>query len=158
MLSDLQSNCCSLKRSDSILDSNLVQALFRNSYTVDTASGCPTSLVCPRREVRYHCSLLTEYIRGWGLIRFANLTLQTIRMHPVMLMLRLIIGIWREIFFYMVSSYGKKPLRDKRSITCHERLLQLSVILPIKNASIVSSLNWSGSSFQKIVLLTRFLA
>lgn len=73
-------------------------------------------------------------------------------MHPVMLMLRLIICIWLELFFHMVSSYGKKHLRDKRSITCHERLLQHWIILPIKNVSIVSNLN-----FQKIVLLMRFL-
>lgn len=100
----------------------------------------------------------SQSLRVRGLIKFAGLTSQTIKIHPARLVEGLIMGIWHELFFHMVSSYGMKHLRDKGSITCHDRLFQQSVIPPIKNLCLISNLSLFGFSFQKVALLIHLSA
>lgn len=68
-------------------------------------SPAPVPMVCPGREADT-TDLDSQSLRVRGLIRFASLTSQTIKIHQARLMVGLIMGIWHELFFHLVSSYG----------------------------------------------------
>lgn len=100
----------------------------------------------------------SQSVRVGGLIRFACLTSQTIKIHPARLMVGLIMGIWHELFFHMVSSYGTRQWRDKGPIKCHDRLFQKSVFPPIKNLYFQFEFVWvqlpeGGSSYAFVCLI-----
>lgn len=104
-----------------IWKNDVSHVLLGSKYTGGWApnSAFPMFMACPRRGYNT-ITLVSQSLRGGGLINFSSLTLQVIKVHPVISVMWLII--WGEFFFLMMSIYGIN-LRDRGSITYHARLL-----------------------------------
>lgn len=121
------SNVCSARSEKIMYCMHFLEAVMQGEWLSTQHFPCSC---CVPGGLQYHHSWLTELKRG-GLISFTSLTSQVIKMHPVMPKAWKII--WCEFFFFVMSSYGIKHLRDRGSITYHDRLLEWSIILAIKN-------------------------